>query len=411
MESLFDSFTPAARQALYLAVQPSVGPQSATAQPEHLLLGILNLRDNVVLKALAELRLDLGHLMHTLVPEGSSLVDAGAPNRELGAELKQAIRYAFKEAEHLGHRQVDVLHLLTGLLYEGRGKTYDLLAEQGVSLYELRQQLLQQPHNAVLGQRPRTERLHKLVRPSPVFLLLVAVMAASGGTLFFGAPDALVFPLTLVFVISGWVASVCVHEFGHAVVAYLGGDHSVKDKGYLTLNPLRYTHPVVSILFPLLFLLMGGIGLPGGAVYIDRSALRSSRWEALVSAAGPLGTLAFTGLVLWPFWLDWSTWVTPANVDFWSALAYLGFTQVTALIFNLLPIPPLDGFGILEHLLPYQVRERAYELGNILLLLLFFALQGDNPLADAFWTQVLTAAERARLPIELVFDVMDLLLF
>ena len=66
-----------------------------------------------------------------------------------------------------------------------------------------------------------------------------------------------------------WVFSVCIHEWGHAFVAYHGGDYTVKDKGYLTLNPIHYTHPVTSILLPALFMMMGGIGLPGGAVYID----------------------------------------------------------------------------------------------------------------------------------------------
>ena len=62
-----------------------------------------------------------------------------------------------------------------------------------------------------------------------------------------------------------WIFSVCLHEFGHALVAFYGGDETVKDKGYLTMNPLRYTHPVLSILMPVVFMVMGGIGLPGGA--------------------------------------------------------------------------------------------------------------------------------------------------
>ena len=73
-----------------------------------------------------------------------------------------------------------------------------------------------------------------------------------------------------------WIFSVCIHEFGHAIVAYWGGDHTVKDKGYLTLNPLRYANPVMSLLIPLVFLAMGGIGFPGGAVYINTQALRGA---------------------------------------------------------------------------------------------------------------------------------------
>src|SRR5678815_2748961 len=63
-----------------------------------------------------------------------------------------------------------------------------------------------------------------------------------------------------------WIFSVCLHEFGHAVVAYKGGDYTVRDKGYLTFNPLKYTDPLFSIILPVLFVALGGIGLPGGAV-------------------------------------------------------------------------------------------------------------------------------------------------
>ena len=75
----------------------------------------------------------------------------------------------------------------------------------------------------------------------------------------------LVFP----FVFIGFVISLCLHEFGHAIVAYHCGDRTVRDKGYLTLDPLRYTDLQYSILFPLLIMALGGIGLPGGAVYIN----------------------------------------------------------------------------------------------------------------------------------------------
>src|SRR5574342_1062426 len=93
--------------------------------------------------------------------------------------------------------------------------------------------------------------------------------------------------MTFAIVLFGWIFSLCLHEFSHALVAYLGGDYTVREKGYLTFNPLKYTHPVYSLLLPLLFLAMGGIGLPGGAVYIERHRLRGPRWETAVSLAGP----------------------------------------------------------------------------------------------------------------------------
>src|SRR5688572_4883474 len=145
--------------------------------------------------------------------------------------------------------------------------------------------------------------------------------------------------MTFTIVFFGWIFSLCLHEFSHALVAYLGGDYTVREKGYLSFNPLRYTHPLLSIVMPLLFLMMGGIGLPGGAVYINRHALRSSTWESIVSAAGPLGTVLFGALIVWPFFLGWEDWATIENWHFWPALAYLALLQVSALIFNLIPLP------------------------------------------------------------------------
>jgi len=58
------------------------------------------------------------------------------------------------------------------------------------------------------------------------------------------------------------------------VLAYSGGDRAVAQRGYLTLNPLKYTHPVLSIVLPLIFVILGGIGLPGGAVWVNHGAIR-----------------------------------------------------------------------------------------------------------------------------------------
>ncbi len=99
-------------------------------------------------------------------------------------------------------------------------------------------------------------------------------------------------PLVFLVVVVLWVFSVCLHEFGHAWVAYRGGDDTVVEKGYLSMNPVHYAHPVTSFLLPMLFMVVGGIGLPGGAVYINKHLLRSRGWETGVSLAGPAMNLA-----------------------------------------------------------------------------------------------------------------------
>src|SRR4051794_2791652 len=109
---------------------------------------------------------------------------------------------------------------------------------------------------------------------SPLFLLLVAITV--GGAVLSVVPNPVALTAGVVLlVLGGWAVSLCLHEFGHAVIAYRSGDRTVRDKGYLTLDIRRYTDPFFSFVLPLIFLLVGGIPLPGGAVWINQWAIRS----------------------------------------------------------------------------------------------------------------------------------------
>ncbi len=168
-----------------------------------------------------------------------------------------------------------------------------------------------------------------------------------------------------------WVFSLCLHEYAHARVAYAGGDVSVVDKGYLDFNPLRYMDGMTSVILPIVFLLLGGIPLPGGAVWINQSLLRSRGWITAVSLAGPLANIVVAIACAAPFALgfvgDDST--HPA----WAILAFCTYLQLSAAILNLLPVPGLDGYGAIEPWLPYSVRQavapyRRYAVFALLLL-------------------------------------------
>ena len=91
--------------------------------------------------------------------------------------------------------------------------------------------------------------MHQSVRPSPIFLALVAITALGGVLAWLAA--ATVRPMAYVgvfiFVIAGWLVSLCLHEFAHAFTAWRFGDHDVEVRGYLTLNPLKYSHPLLSL--------------------------------------------------------------------------------------------------------------------------------------------------------------------
>jgi Zn-dependent protease len=187
--------------------------------------------------------------------------------------------------------------------------------------------------------------------------------------------------MTFFIVIIGWIFSLCLHEFSHALVAYFGGDTSVREKGYLTFNPLKYTNPVLSLLMPMVFLLLGGIGLPGGAVYIEKWRLHSKRWESAVSLAGPAANLLLA--IVLAIALHFAP---AAGGGIWPAVAFLALLEITAVILNLIPIPPLDGYGIIAPYLPVPIRQRLDQAGFILILLVFAVLWYVPFIANAFWS-------------------------
>jgi Zn-dependent protease len=199
--------------------------------------------------------------------------------------------------------------------------------------------------------------------------------------------------VTFLVVIIGWVFSLTLHEFAHAFVAYKGGDWTVRDKGYLTFNPLKYTHPVYSIALPLLFLVLGGIGLPGGAVYIQTNLLRSKRWETAVSLAGPLSNLVVAivlGLLLQ---------ILPVSMSgIWPGLAFLAFLQVMAALFNLLPVPPFDGYGALRPHLEWGVRESMDRFGQVSLFVVLLAFWYVPAVSGAFFGVVRFIANLIGIP-------------
>ncbi|MFC0037997.1 site-2 protease family protein [Actinomadura rayongensis] len=204
------------------------------------------------------------------------------------------------------------------------------------------------------------------VRPSPLFLAIAAVTALCGlicwrYELIIERPARIA---VFGFVVAGWVLTLCVHEFAHAYFAYRSGDHSVATRGYLTLNPLHYADRVLSFAIPVVFILLGGIGLPGGAVWLDRHAIRGRARQSLVSAAGPLANVLFAIMLSVVF----KNFATREHGVFWTAIAFLGFLQVTAALLNILPIPGLDGFGIAEPYLPRPVKAWADQYGGFVFL-------------------------------------------
>lgn len=176
------------------------------------------------------------------------------------------------------------------------------------------------------------------------------------------------------------LVSMILHELAHGLVAYKLGDDTAKADGRLTLNPLKHLDPFLSVILPLLLYVLGG-PIFGGAkpVPVDSSRLKHGPWGmALVAIAGPLTNLL---LALIGFLVGiWTGVLSAEGGEVYMANNLLGtiFSQFVMInlsfcIFNLLPIPPLDGSRVLYAIAPdgaRQVMEVIERYGLILVLLL-----------------------------------------
>ncbi|GGM66261.1 site-2 protease family protein [Dactylosporangium sucinum] len=254
-----------------------------------------------------------------------------------------------------------------------------------------------------------TDRVARLpreaFRPSPIFLGLVALFLITGWMTWAGFGNVRI--NVFLFVAAGWTISLCLHEYSHAVVAYKGGDHDIAHRGYLTLDPLKYTHPLLSIVLPLVFVLLGGIGLPGGAVWVNHSAVRSRFVDSLISFAGPATNLVLAVVMVLPFGLGLADTGHP---DFWAALAFLAFLQLTASVLNFVPMPGVDGGNLIFPWLSPQW-QRGFNHVAPYGMLMLIALLWSPVINRWFFEVVYTIGDAIGLPSFLVGDGYDLFKF
>ncbi len=185
----------------------------------------------------------------------------------------------------------------------------------------------------------------------------------------------------------GWILSVVLHEFAHGLVAYLGGDYTIRERGGLTLNPLQYIDPVFSLLFPAIIFAMGGIPLPGGVTYVRRDLIRSRGWNVAVSAAGPAMNFLLFLLCALPFHPRVQLMIPTIDFPNWHLfLGTMAILQLLATLFNLVPVPPLDGFQIISQFMNPATRAKFQQAGTTLFLVFFLMLWNVPSLRGVFYT-------------------------
>ena len=183
-----------------------------------------------------------------------------------------------------------------------------------------------------------------------------------------------------IFSIAALVMSVVIPEVSHGYAALSGGDQTAKLAGRLTLNPLKHLDPIGSFLVPLLTSLAGFTFGWAKPVPYNPYNLRNKRFgEALVATAGPLSNILIAiifGIIVRVSAL----YELPVSVAFLKIVGIIVLINIVLAIFNLVPIPPLDGSKILLSILPHHLsepfRQWSERYGLILILVFIFFLWG-----------------------------------
>jgi len=191
-----------------------------------------------------------------------------------------------------------------------------------------------------------------------------------------------------------------VHEFAHALTAYRLGDGTAKLFGRLTLNPIAHFDPLGGILLAVSFIATGfGFGWAKPTPVNPANLAGGRRGEAMVAAAGPLSNLVLAAAAALPlrYLLNSPELLLQVPILITQVLYFFVYINLVLMVFNLLPIPPLDGSKVLFAFLParmaWQWRPVLEQYGFVLFLLIFFLPPGQSigsriisPIIDAFLT-------------------------
>lgn len=189
-------------------------------------------------------------------------------------------------------------------------------------------------------------------------------------------------PTTLIFGILILIFSVIAHEVAHGYVAEMLGDPTARLAGRLTLNPLKHLDPVGSVLIPAISFSLGGFifGWAKPVPYNPYNLKKGRFGEALVAASGALVNI-FLAVV---FALIIRFFGESVSAAFIHLASLVVLTNITLAIFNLIPVPPLDGSKVLFAVLPFSLHGLQQSIERfslpLLFILVFFLWQFVTPL-------------------------------
>ncbi|MBL7073417.1 MAG: site-2 protease family protein [Candidatus Omnitrophica bacterium] len=174
-----------------------------------------------------------------------------------------------------------------------------------------------------------------------------------------------------------FIIVIVVHEFAHGYVAYLFGDRTAKNAGRLTLNPIRHADPLGTVLFPAILILTHSPVIFGWAkpVPINPRNFKKPRQGLFFTAlAGPAANFALAIIFASIFKMG----LFPTHSVGWTFLLMGVMISLVLGIFNLMPIPPLDGANVIMSVLPPDLMRAYAKLGRygffILIALLYLGL-------------------------------------
>jgi len=176
--------------------------------------------------------------------------------------------------------------------------------------------------------------------------------------------------------------SVVIHEVAHGYTAYLLGDNTARNSGRLTLNPLKHLDPFGSVLLPLILVLTNAgfvIGWAKPVPYNPANLRNEKKGTFLVAIAGIIVNL-FIAIVFGLLMRLAPMLGIPATSGFYQITSIIVILNLVLAIFNLIPIPPLDGSKVLFSFLPFKYRyiENFLEQWGMMLLLIFIIFGWDK---------------------------------